>query len=63
MSVENVPAVVHIKTLKARFIANKFSTGLVVGMVEKKRSVANQFAVKYKRTTGRPVIPPVSAGQ
>ena len=27
MSVENVPAVVNIKTLKGRFIAHKFSTG------------------------------------
>ena len=45
MSVEDVPAVVHIKTLKVRFIAHKFSTGLAVGMVEKKKSVANQFSI------------------
>jgi len=50
MSVENVPAVVNIKTLKGRFIAHKFSTGWSVGVVksvEKKKSVAGQFAVKY----------------
>ena len=34
MSVENVPAVVHIKTLKGRFIAHKFSTGWSVGLVK-----------------------------
>ena len=52
MSVETVPAVVNIKTLKGRFIAHKFSTGWAVGVVqsvEKKKSVAGQFAVKYKR--------------
>jgi hypothetical protein len=32
MSVENVPAVVDIKTLKGRFIAHKFSTGWVAGV-------------------------------
>ena len=51
MSVENVAAVVNIKTLKRRFIAQKFSTGLAVGVVksvEKKKSVAGQFPVKYK---------------
>ena len=50
ISVENVPAVVHIKTLKGRFIAHKFSTGWavrVVKSVEKEKSVAGQFAVKY----------------
>ena len=55
MSVENVPAVVNIKTLKGQFIAhNKFSTGLTVGVVEsveKKKSVAGQVAVKYKSET------------
>jgi hypothetical protein len=35
MSVENVPAVVNIKTLKGRFIAHKFSTGWAVGVVLK----------------------------
>ena len=34
MSVENVPAVVNIKALKARFIAHKFSTGWAVGVVK-----------------------------
>ena len=34
MSVENVPAVVNIKTLKGRFIAHKFSTGWSVGVVK-----------------------------
>ena len=54
MSVENVSAVVNIKTLKGRFIAHKFSTGWAVGVVksvEKKKSVADQFAVKYKSET------------
>ena len=55
MSVKNVPAVVNIKkTLKGRFIAHKFSTGWTVGVVksvEKKKSVAGQFAVKYKSET------------
>ena len=35
MSVENVPAVGHIKTLKGRFTAHKFSTGWAVGVVNK----------------------------
>ena len=55
MSVENVPAVVNIKTLKGRFIANKFSTGWAVGTVkgvEKKKSGTGQFAVKYVVITG-----------
>jgi hypothetical protein len=50
MSVDNVTAVVNIKKVKGRFIANKFSPGWVVGVVksvEKKKSVAGQFAVKY----------------
>ena len=53
MSVENVSAVVNIKTLKGRFIAHKFSTGWAVGVVrsvEKKKSVAGQFAVKYNKS-------------
>jgi hypothetical protein len=54
MSVENVPAVVNIKTLKTRFIEQQFSTALAVGVVksvETKKSVAGQFAVKYKPET------------
>jgi hypothetical protein len=54
MSVENVSTVVNIKTLKGRFIAHKFSTVWAVGVVksvEKKKSVAGQFAVKYKSET------------
>ena len=55
MSVENVPVVVHIKTLKVRFIEHKFSTGWVVGVVKcvEKKSVADQFAVRYKSDTYR----------
>jgi len=34
MSVENVPAVVNIKTRKGRLIAHKFSTGWAVGVVK-----------------------------
>ena len=45
MSVENVPAVVHIKTLKVLFIAHKFSTGLAVGVVKsvEKKSVQHEL--------------------
>jgi len=32
MSVENVPAVININTLKGRFIAHKYSTGWAVGV-------------------------------
>ena len=49
MSVEDVPTAVNIRTLKGQFIAHKFSTGWaveVVKSVEKKKSVAGQFAVK-----------------
>jgi len=56
MSVENVPAVVDIKTLKGRFITHKFSTGWAVGVVkgvEKKRSDAGQFAVQSIRSQER----------
>ena len=52
MSLENV----NIKALKGRFIAPNFSTGWVVDVVksvEKKTSVAGQFAVKYKPETLR----------
>ena len=50
MSVKDVPAVVNIRTLKGRFIAHKFSTGWSVGVVKRveKKSVAGQFAVKYR---------------
>jgi hypothetical protein len=46
-----------IRTLKARFIPHKFSTGWAVDAVksvEKKKSVAGQFAVKisHQRTAG-----------
>ena len=34
MSVENGSVVVHIKTLKVRFISHKFSTGWTVGVVK-----------------------------
>ena len=54
MSVENVPAVVNIYKLKGQFIAHKFSTEWTVGVmksVEKKESVAGQFAVKCKSET------------
>jgi len=43
--------VVNIKTLTGRFTAHKFSTAGAVGVVksvEKKKSAADQFAVKYK---------------
>jgi hypothetical protein len=51
MSVEDVPA----KALHGRsLIAHKFNTGWAVGVVksvEKKKSVAGQFAVKYRSET------------
>ncbi len=43
MSVEDVPAIFNIKTLKGRLIAHKFNTGCAVGVVksvEKKKSIA-----------------------
>ena len=49
MSVEDVTAIVNIKTLKGRLIAGKFNTGWAVGVVksvENQDSVAGQFAVK-----------------
>ena len=54
MSVETVPAIVNITTLKGRLIAHKFNTGWAEGVVksvEKKKSVAGQFAVKYRSET------------
>ena len=58
MSVEDVPMIVDIKTLKGRLIAQKFNTGWAAGVVksvEKKKSVAGQFAVSIgqKRIAGR----------
>ena len=53
MSVEYVPAVVHCKTLKAIFIAQKFSTGWAVGVVknvEKKKCVAGHKSETYSWT-------------
>ena len=63
---ENVPAVVNIKTLKGRFIAHKFSTAWAVSVVKsvgKKKSVAGQFAVKYKFSTGWAVGVVTSVGK
>ncbi len=53
MSVEDVPAIVNIKTLKGRLSAHKFNTGWVVGVVKsvEKTSVPGQFAVKYRSKT------------
>ncbi len=51
---EDVPAIVNIRNLKGRLIAHKFNTGWAVGVVksvEKKKSVAGQFAVKYMSET------------
>ncbi len=48
------PANVNIRTLKGRFVAHKFCTSWSLGVVksvEKKKSVAGQFAVKYKSET------------
>jgi hypothetical protein len=39
LSVENVPAVGKIKTLKGRFITHKFTTGWVVGVDRVVKSV------------------------
>ncbi len=47
-----MPAIVNIKKLKGRLIAHKFNTGWALGVVksvEKKKSVAGQFVVKYKK--------------
>ena len=55
MSVENVPAVVNIRTLKGRFIAHKFSTRWEMGVVksvEKKQSVAGQFVLRVTQVLG-----------
>jgi hypothetical protein len=57
MSVENVPAVVNIKTLKGRFIAHKFSTGWSVGVVksvEKRRVLlaSSQSSIRQEHIAG-----------
>jgi hypothetical protein len=54
MFVEDVLEIVNIKTLKGRLIAHKFNTWWAVGVlksVDKKKSVAGQFAVKYESET------------
>jgi hypothetical protein len=54
MSVECVRAGCQQKTLRGRFIAHMFSTGWVMAVVKiirKKKSVADQFALKYKTDT------------
>jgi hypothetical protein len=54
MSVEDVSAIVHVKTLKGRLIAHKFNTGWTVGVkksVQRKKSVAGQFPVKHSSET------------
>jgi hypothetical protein len=50
MSVENVSAVVNIKTMEGRFVAHKFSWvgGGCGEECGKKKSVADQFAVNPK---------------
>ncbi len=53
MFVENVPTIVNIKMLKGQFIPHKFF-GWAVGVVkavDKKKSVAGQFVIKYKSET------------
>ena len=50
------PVVVNIRTLKGRFVAHKLCTSWTLGVVksvEKKKSVAGQFAgISQKRITG-----------
>jgi len=48
MSVESVLAVVNTKTLKDELLHRSSLLGGVLKRVEKKKSVAGQFAVKYK---------------
>ncbi len=47
MSVEDVPAVVNIKTLKGRLIAHKFNTGWAVGVMKsvKRKKSAQRWPV------------------
>ena len=52
MCVRDVTVIVNTKTMKGRLIAHKFNTGWALGVVksvEKKKSVAGQFVVKYKK--------------
>ena len=46
-SVEDVPAVVNIKTLRGRLIAHRFSTGWDVGKVKSLEKRSGMFAVQY----------------
>jgi hypothetical protein len=46
MSVENVPAIVNVKTLKGRFTAHKFSTGWSVGVVNKEDYGVDKYWVR-----------------
>ncbi len=55
MSVENVPAVVNIKTLKGRFMAHKNCIGWAVGVQKKKKeqkSVSGRFRNLNKEDYG-----------
>jgi hypothetical protein len=71
MSVENVPAVLNIRTLKGQFIAHKFSTGWAVEVVKsgkeeeccwpvcsqvKVRNVLQDSKTKQGRLRGRQVM-------
>jgi hypothetical protein len=52
MSVENLPAVVNIKSMKGLFIAHEFSTGWAVGVVKSGEGECFwPVAVKYKPET------------
>ena len=55
MSVEDVPTIANVKTLKGRLIPHKFNTGWTVGVVKcvEKKIVTGQFAYKgQKRIAG-----------
>jgi hypothetical protein len=47
-SVEDVPAIVNIKTLRGRLIAHRFSTGWDVGKVKSRQKKSGLFVVKYE---------------
>ena len=53
MSVEDVPAIVNIKTLKGRLIAHKFNTGCAVGVVKRvaKKKSCWPVCSKYRSET------------